>query len=434
MYRDSEKVVKNFLTARLKNSPVLIIQGARQVGKTYLIESVLKNRERIISINFEKEPQAKLEIDSTKDFSEFTRWLETRHGFKNGSDWTIYIDEAQESEKLGSYIRFMKEEWQFTKTILSGSSMCKIFQEKQRVPVGRIQYLTLQPFSFREFLRCGDNEMLLDKAQEAGIKTPEFLHKQLLELLDEYLVVGGMPEVVKSYFEKKDYKEIFNFIIASQRDDFLRKEQVKSYLFIDALKGIANHVGTSAKFTQISTNIYDAKKIIQKLIEWFIVYQIDIIGSLPTQNFYPKRYLYDIGILRHIRESSIPRISILNTLDEQLRTPLGGLLENAVFLSLIQGKGGYVPISAWRQSNKNPIEIDFIYKEHEKILPIEVKASLNLKRRHFLNLAHYSKLHHIKEGVIISLAKKETFKQSKELTIKNIPAYLVDGSECLKNL
>src|SRR3990167_230467 len=200
MRRDSEKTVKEFLTNRLEHSPVLLVQGARQVGKTFMVTSLLGERERVISINLERQPQAKLEIDSTRDFSEFTQWLETRHHFQDVTDWTIYIDEAQESEKLGSYIRFMKEEWRYTKTILSGSSMCKIFPDKQRVPVGRIQYLTLHPFSFREFLRCGEKDALLNKAEEAEEQIPSFLHQQLLELYDEYLFVGGMPEVVKTYF------------------------------------------------------------------------------------------------------------------------------------------------------------------------------------------------------------------------------------------
>jgi hypothetical protein len=126
-------------------------------------------------------------------------------------------------------------------------------------------------------------------------------------------------------------------------------EHKSSHLFLDALKGVANHVGGAAKYTHIAANNYDAKKVVQKLQAWSIVHEIDQQGASPTQNFAPKRYLYDIGVLRLVRQSAILAISIIHTVDERLRTPLGDLIENAVLLQLLEGSGGLNFISGWKK-------------------------------------------------------------------------------------
>jgi len=440
MKRDVCVVLENFLSNNPFESNVIIIEGARQVGKTYLVKDSINGKDsaQTIAINFEKEPDLRLEVDSTQNFEEFTKWLEQKKGFKKDSveSKIVFFDEAQESEKIGSYVRFMKEEWRSTKTILTGSSMTKLFSGETRVPVGRIEYLTVWPFNFIEFIRCGRNASLEEFILNFnhGESIPDFMHRDLLKLFDDYLLVGGMPEVVKTYYDGGDFTKILRFLIASEQDDFLRKEEkIKNLLFLDALKGVSNHVGMASKYTHVSPTHYEAKKIIELLKKWYLIIEVEQKGCVTTQTqFNPKRYVYDLGILRLLREVAIPRISAIKTLSEKLRTPLGGLIENAVILNMMEGNGGFFEVSGWKRNSNDAIEVDFIHKNLEKTIPIEVKAALNVTNRHAKNIRAYLKEFELDRGILISLDKPRQVGDTAH-DITNIPAYLV-GSPCYRKL
>jgi predicted AAA+ superfamily ATPase len=427
MKRNIESILRGFWRGTSLESKVLLIEGARQVGKTYLVESVLKDMDqtRIISINLEKERDLKFEMDGTHDFKEFTQWLIFKKGFKDNQMYTVFIDEAQESKNLGSYVLSMKEEWKNTRVILTGSSMNKLFDGSVRVPVGRIEYLTVWPFSFLEFLKFGDftNQVDFIKNYNIGDEIYDSVHSELLNKYDEYLFVGGMPDVVKSFYRKEDFVQKLRFIIASQQDDFYRKEStIKNNLFIDAIKAVSGNVGYPFKKTHISRNDYGASAVLSLLKQWYIILEVAQRGAISAGgSFHPKEYLYDLGILRIFRETTIPKISAINTLNEKLRIPLGGLIENAILLNMLEGKGGFYEISGWK--NKSGKEVDFIYKDMERTLPIEVKASTKITNRHAKNLIHYLSEHKLKTGVLVSMDKLQKIK-IQGFNIVNIPAYL----------
>ena len=427
MKRNIEHIIRDFGRNSSSGSRVLLVEGARQVGKTYLVEGVLKtlNQTRVISINLEKEKDLKFEIDGTHDFKEFTQWLIFKKGFKDNQLHTVFIDEAQESKNLGSYVLSMKEEWKNTKVILTGSSMNRLFDGSTRVPVGRIEYLTVWPFSFLEFLKFGGFTHQIDFIKNFNFDNEIYdaVHRDLLNKYDKYLSVGGMPDVVKSFYAKEDFVKVLRFIIASQQDDFHRKEKdMKNNLFIDAIKAVSGNIGYPFKKTHISRNDYDASAVLSLLRQWYIILEIAQKGSAQTEiNFHPKEYLYDLGVLRMFRELTIPKISAVNTLNEKLRIPLGGLIENAILLNMLEGKGGFYEISGWK--NKLGQEVDFIYKDMEKTLPIEIKASLKITNRHAKNLIHYLSEHKLKTGLLVSLDKPKKMKMQ-GFHIVNVPAYL----------
>lgn len=427
MKRNIHYILENFLRDSETESGVLLVEGARQVGKTYLVEDVLKERasDRIISINLEKEKDLKLEIDETRTFAEFSKWLEFRKGFKNDTAFAVFIDEAQESRRLGAYVLSMKEDWKKTRVILTGSSMTRLFDDSVRVPVGRIEYLTVWPFGFLEFLKFGNCERELNFILnfKLGDDIHDAIHAGLLNKYDEYLSIGGMPEAVRSFCEKKDYEQTLRFLIASQQDDFQRKEpHLKNNLFLDAIKAVSGSVGFPFKKTHITKSDYDASAVLLLLKQWFIVLEVSQRGSSPVQsNFHPKEYLYDLGVLKMLRETAIPKISAVRTIDEKLRSPLGGLIENAILLNMLEGKGGFYEIHGWK-SRQNK-EVDFIYKGAEKTLPVEVKASQKITNRHAKNLVHYLSEHNLKTGLLISLDKPRIMRM-RGFEIVNIPAYL----------
>lgn len=440
MKRNIYYIIDDFLRDYSQESKVLLVEGPRQVGKTYYVESKLKelDQDRIISINLEKEKDLKFEIDRTKNFEEFTQWLGFRKGFKNDGTYTVFIDEAQESRILGSYVLSMKEDWKSTRIILTGSSMNKLFDGRQRVPVGRIEYLTVWPFSFLEFLKFGGLTSQIDFIMNYNLtdEISDEIHNQLLAKYDEYLSVGGMPEAVKSYYAEKGsekFTEKLRYIIQSQQDDFQRKEPaIKNHLFIDAIKAVSNDIGFPFKKTHIVNNDYEASAILSLLKQWHIVLEVAQKGSAVAQkNFYPKEYLYELGILRLLRETTIPRISAITTLNEKLRIPLGGLIENAILLNMLEGKGGFYEINGWK--SRMDKEVDFIYKDAKMTLPIEIKATSKVTNRHAKNLVHYLSEHNLKTGLLITLDKPQKIKVPR-FNIINIPAYLFSQNIIAENM
>lgn len=425
--RDQQKFFTRIINESEAPHNVVLVEGARQVGKTTFIQQTLnacfQQREQI-SINLEENLAFRNDLDLTNSFEEFELLMKLR-GFDPQKRQIIFMDEAQESEKLGYYVRFMKEKWPLTQTILSGSSMTRLFRKNQRYPVGRVTLLKLNPFSFLEFLQAIDASPLRDLCQnfedESSI-TPLF-HKKLLEMTDAYLRVGGLPDVVLDYANQKDFKTTRRSILLSQQEDFIRKSSIEDKdLFMSALSGVANHLGSVSKYTHISTSNSQATKIVSILKAWHIIAEVEQKGISNTTNFYPKRYLYDIGIAQDVRNIPFPQISILKTLSPALRTQLGGLFENLLYLQLNGYKMGQIGFSGWKESNKNQVEVDFIFHGNP-VVPVECKSSLKVTKRSFSGLIRYLTQSDQKIAFLVS-ASPFQFIEQKEFRLINLPIYL----------
>ena len=429
------------LLSQFKNSSreVIIVEGARQVGKSTLIESVLEKVKKedfnykVIQINLETDLITLKEFDSTKSFEEFEIYLKTRFDFSDEEKSILFIDEAQESEVLGAYVRSFKEKWKNAKVVLSGSSMRRLFREDQRVPVGRYKTLLITPLSFVEFLEARKKDSLLELIEEINLSNyqdskfnSEFVHRLFLEELDIYLQIGGMPAVVQEYVNQGDWRRKRLDILLSQEDDFIRRsKKINKELFNAGLRGIANNIGSSSKYTHISGKLIDARRVVQTLIEWKLVFEVQQRGNATTSTFYPKRYIYDIGIAQDLRLHPFPTISIIETLSSVLRTPLGGLIENALLLQLINQPDVY-EISGWKNSSDENKEIDFVVRT-DKLLPIECKASLKVSERNFYGVNEYLKISSLQTGFVVSLAPlKEFVKDDKKLV--NLPFHFAKAS------
>src|SRR3989339_1963312 len=144
-----------FIHAESPSSNVLLIEGARQVGKTTLAMETLNHYQgSIIRINLEREKRLLSRIDDCIEFSDFATVLQDEVKFNSDISSVLFIDEAQESAVLGGFVRFMKEEWPKTRIILTGSTLTRLFRPNQRFPVGRFSRLLVTPFSFSEILKC----------------------------------------------------------------------------------------------------------------------------------------------------------------------------------------------------------------------------------------------------------------------------------------
>jgi predicted AAA+ superfamily ATPase len=432
MKREIEEKLQTMLADKFYNN-VIIVEGARQVGKSYLVNHVLQSQPLpYFAYDLEKEKKLRRQIDETEDFPDFQALMYDQYGLTNGS--ILFFDEAQESKNLANYVKSFKEDWPEIRVILTGSSMNRFFSHDTRIPVGRTRSITVFSFSFSEFVQYIKGDDLADFLRSAPEKVPVSRHQLLLDLFDRYMKMGGYPEAVIAYKNEKSYFDIIDEVMAGLEEDFKRKEEYEPELFRNIVQGVANNIGSPSKFTHFDTTKYRARKVIEAMKGWHIVLEVEHYSFDPQRsNFLPKRYLHDIGVVNRKRSLAVPSVSILETLNQVLRIPLGGLFENAVLLNLVKGESARFSVGTWKKGGNTDIEVDFVMDipEYNVKIPIECKAALKLKSKHYKNIIHYLRLTGQDFGVVVSAAPLETIVEADHITIMNIPVYLA-GKENIK--
>jgi predicted AAA+ superfamily ATPase len=406
---------------------VIFLEGARQVGKTTLVEGIAAKLDReMVKINLEENRSAKASIDSCNDFSDFEKFLAIEYGFKGDGSKVLFIDEAQESVNLGGFIRFMKEKWAYTRVILTGSSMARIFKQNIRFPVGRITRFHLQPLNYSEFLEFSGASSLLDI--EKPFDVSDYVHAENLRQLQSYIDVGGLPAVVNDYVAGKSWRKTRSDLYLDYKADFSRIfSDAESNMFDVCLRGVSNNLGSPSLYSQViktTSSLYKKIPDFMNLLEaWKLVHKTETRSiKADSQNFSPKRYLYDIGISNDLRLFAYPKIDIIETCNASLRKPLGGIIENILALELVsQG----FELASWKK-NQNSYEVDFVIKNREGIsIPVECKASLQSKASHTIDLKEYSHIYESPKGILVNLAKPARWRADTGVEIVSIPAYLL---------
>ena len=426
--REKEKELIKYLDDQVEYKNVLLIEGARQVGKSRLVENVLKKRfEPVLKINLETDSVDLQKIDRCKDFDAFNDYVEDKFNLSTGQEFILYIDEAQESRMLGRFVRSMKERWKRGAVILTGSSMSRLFRPDVRYPVGRVSRIILRPFSFKEFLKSGKKSNLSEKINYP-YNISDVRHENLLELCDEYLSIGGMPAVLAEYHGNK--KDIREELLADIESDFIRLFDEKYLdLVFKSMTAVANIAGSPFKNTSVTGSSLSGRQneninnIFRRLEDWHLVLKSDQNGPAPEKNYYPKRYFFDVGLLRFLCESSVPDLKVLKSLDEGSRTALGGVIEN--FTALELASSGY-KFSGWKKTSTGT-EIDFIIKSKGRAFPVECKASLKITNKNLIGLKNYFKFNDSSVGFIVSAAPFNEYKLEGGKRIINIPLYSVQS-------
>ena len=427
--RDRE--LDEFIAQETPHKDVLLMEGARQVGKTSLVnQAVARSSRESTSLNLERDAVMRAAIDRCAEWGEFEQLLEDRCGFDGDAGHLLFIDEAQESLKLGGFVRFMKEEWPRATVILSGSTLRRLFRGNVRYPVGRVRQLTLGPFSFTEFLSAMGEDRLRDRLFAENPDLSEQRHQRLLELFDTFLATGGLPEVLLAQARGEDFRAVRESIIAGYEQDFIRLFGEEAIHMVNAcFSSVANFVGGVSKNTSVIPNPGSTinamiNETFARLESWRLILRSDQRGPSPEagQHFLPKRYLFDTGVLRHLRESSVPSISVLHTLNAAARTPLGGVLENQVAIELARTRDR---LTGWKKTPSGG-EIDFVVKIGGSAIPVECKASLTINRRHMKGLFSYLSALDQPTGVIVSFAPWSSTTSGSGHRVVNIPAYLLE--------
>ena len=441
VYRQQIKQLRSLVENLEGTGEVILVEGARQVGKTTLVRQFLEqDRRPALSLNLEENTLFRSKIDACVEFTGFEDLLRDQLGFDPESKILLFIDEAQESRKLGSFVRFMKEKWGGARVILTGSTLTRLFREGVRYPVGRVKRIHVRPFSFSEFLDAGGKAGLAKVVREFDKPISKTRHQTLLEFLDDYLLVGGLPQVVTEFWSGGDWELRRREIEADYEQDFIRLfGEENQHIVHGCFRSVANFVGSPSKYSTVvrsasQRELERIKTIFARLEDWKLIHLSPQRGPSPESSygFHPKRYLFDTGLLRDFREQALPRIDILETLDSASRTPLGGIVENQAAIELI---GQFGPLQGWRKSSSG-LEIDFIIKWGGTHIPCECKATKKIKKTQLRGLRGYLDRFERKTGMLFSFAPLEEISLGDGKRVINIPLYLAESVDAIleKNL
>lgn len=375
----------------------LLIKGARQVGKTTIVRQFAKeNYKNFIEINFEQMPLARQAFEGNLDArSIFINLSAMGFGPLEPGKTLIFFDEIQSCPKARTAIKFLVEDGQYD-YIESGSLLGINYKDVSSFPVGFEHELDMFPLDFEEFLwACNISEDvvgMLKDCYENLRPVPDFLHQQIMERYRQYLIVGGMPEVVATYFANEDFsKTISNQkdILSGYRNDISKyagndKLLVKSVF--DAIPGQLSKQDKRFVLAQIEKNASRRKygAPTQWLVDAGMAYYSFNISSfeLPFPSHENVRlyklFFVDNGLMCAMMLDNIQA----KVLTGDIFVNEGALAENYIAGELT--KHG-VPLNYYDRKSKH--ELDFVFPEENKISIIEVKSGKDYKKHSSLNMA-----------------------------------------------
>ena len=405
----------------------LIVHGARQVGKTYIIKEFGKKfYENVIYVSFETNKELSEQIDESIDAKYIINKLELFYGEKILPEKTlIFFDEIQANERALTSLKYFCEDAPEYHIIAAGSLLgIAINRENYSFPVGKVQMIDMYPLSFKEFLIALGRENLIEEIQkhfESNERMDNDIHELCLKLYRTYLVVGGMPEVVKTYLEEEKVIATLD-VQAMILDSYVRDmtkyaDASESNRIIAAFDSIPVQLAKeNQKFQYKVISKGATSSLFGPAILWLknsgIVNQVFKTESeLPLEMHKDlsafKLYMSDVGLF--VNKARYPLYQIdLST--QPTMISMGPLTEHYVANELrINGYETYY----WESNGI--AEVDFLIQKEMDIIPIEVKSNIHTKSR---SLDLYIKRYHPTYAIRIS-EKNFGF----ENNIKSVPLY-----------
>ncbi|PWQ95144.1 ATP-binding protein [Leucothrix arctica] len=388
MYRHQLQLLENWL--QKKNRKPLIIRGARQVGKSTLVELFAQRSEMVLqNVNLERFPELN-DVFATKDPDKIMAQIEFLPGMpETNDDLLLFLDEIQSVPEAIPALRYFYEDKPKLPVVSAGSLLEFALSEHQfSMPVGRVQYLHMGPMTFSEFLLAVGEDRLakLIMTYQYGDSIPDIANKRLLELLRSYYFVGGMPEAVQVFAETKSYREVsdvHNSIIDTYRDDFPKYGGSRNLnRMLNVFNFAARNVGAKVKYSNISAQDQSAtlKKDLELLMMARVISKVvhSHCSGLPLQADMEEKVFkllfLDVGLMNAI---SGLNWRVISQLDEMKLINEGTMAEQFIGQHL-QGILSDTPnreLTYWlREGRALNAEVDFVIGLQGQILPIEVKA------------------------------------------------------------
>ncbi len=371
------------------NHKPLILNGARQVGKTYLMKWLGNSHfSSIAYFNFDEKPELKQFFENTKDVNIIIENLTLVLGQKIDKNTLLVFDEIQECLSALNTLKYFYENRPELYVICAGSLLGISLGKGNSFPVGKVQFLTLYPLSFTEFLQTADPKLALylDNINKIEV-IPDIFFSSLKDNFKKYLITGGLPAVALTFLETKDFA----------KSDLVLKDLIRSYELDFAKHPITKDVAKiSHVFNSIPSQLgRENKKFVYQLvkpgarareyedaIKWLeqagLIYKIYLCKTpkLPISAYDDlsayKIYTFDVGVLRKLSQLDPIAFTEGNRLFVEFK---GALIENYILQSLVPNFE--VLPRYWTSGNE--AEVDFLIQSKNEIIPIEVKSDENIR-------------------------------------------------------
>lgn len=430
--------IKSLLEEHLKSDSkkILLIDGARQIGKTYIIHHVGKKLfENYIEINMIEDSLGDRLFEGTKTVEDFYLQLSMLAGdkMKDKENTLIFIDEIQAYPHLLTLLKFLSQDNKFT-YIASGSLLGVTLSQTASIPMGSIRKVRMFPLDFEEFLYAnGLSEITIysmRKKFERSEALDESMHNKMLDLFHKFLLVGGLPDAVNAYLETKNIQTIRDI-----------QDEIHDYYATDASKyGDEKKLKIRRIYDLIPSNMENKKKrvVVQSIedkrgktfqhytdeFEYLISAGIALNVQAIANPTFPliettgknllKLYLNDVGILTSI----LYRNNIKAVLNDERSINLGSVYETVVASELIAH--GY---KLFYYDNRNKGEVDFLIDDYDSLsaVPIEVKSGKNYTVHSALTTFVQNEDYHIKKAFVVS--NERNIKQNGKITY--LPIYYI---------
>ncbi len=368
----------------------LLIRGARQVGKSTAIREFGKQFKYFVEINLEKQPDLlqlfpeNINVKLTCEKLSGTLGIPIVPG-----ETLLFIDEIQVSQEAIMSLRYFKEDYPELHVIAAGSLLEFTLEELSSFGVGRIRSLYMYPFSFDEFLMAQGLDLTIEYKKKASGKEPLTVkaHKDLVEQLRTFYLVGGMPAAVTEWIETHSYIEVAHVhtdIIQTYEDDFNKyKKRVSPHLLTQVLRSVALQAGKKFVYAQAVKDVHSS--IIRDALHLLTLAGLITpvthtdgtgvpLGAEENKN-YTKYLFYDLGVMQTMLD--IPSAQILLASDVDFVNK-GGTSEMFAGLEMKKYRDCLQKpeMHYWENTAKGSnAEVDYLRVQHGKVLPVEVKAN-----------------------------------------------------------
>ncbi len=404
----------------------LIIRGARQVGKTWLVENILaKTFNNFVKIDLEKRRDLHKYFEDNLDPKIILKYLEIEVGRIIPGETLLFFDEIQACPRAIMALRYFYEELPALHVVAAGSLLEFAFGTIS-FPVGRIQYLHMHPMTFYEYLLALGKDIMAAYLLKPPSDVSDLIHKMIMNELRNYFFIGGMPEAVKAYRNSESMVEAFRVqseILSSYRDDFSKYRPQIDTSCIDAVfLNVAQSVGEQLKYSRLN-DMHSGQmnhKAFDLLVKAKVIHKISACnpsglplgGSANHKKF--KASILDIGLLQRICQIPVD----LEFKEENLLSIYRGKLAEQFVAQEMLAKSGSELFYWARDARGSSAEVDYLAVNKGIIYPVEVKSGTSgrLKSLHMM----LDKYQNCPEGVILYSG---TYKELPEQKLRFLPLY-----------
>lgn len=435
LFRKIESTIREYLQSN--SNKIMLIDGARQIGKTYIIRHVGSDLfTNYIEINLAEDFKRERLFANITSVNDFYFKLSTKYGDKMDlkENTLIFLDEIQTYPELITMLKFLRQDDKFT-YIASGSLLGVTLSFTSSIPMGSIQVVRMYPLDFEEFLKAnGFNDYAINTLRQFYLDNQsldEAMHDKMLDLFKKYLIVGGLPDAVNAYIETKNIAKIRSIqdeIHAYYAADASKYDTEKKLVIRKIYDMIPSNLENKKKriiFKDIENNRRGLYEHYQDEFEYLTSAGIALDVTAITEPKFPviqsskknllKLYMNDVGILTSILYKNNPAA----ILTDQKSINLGTVYENVVAMEL---KAHGFDLFYYDVRSKG--EVDFVVDDYDALsaLPIEVKSGKDYTIHRAINTFLSNKDYNVKKGIVLSNAREVKYGENGTLYL---PIYYI---------